>query len=76
VDETRMVGPSSLVRVRESGRAARTVRIRDWEAWTPDGIEADSPLGRALMGRHVGDEVEVRLADSLPVRRVKIEAIE
>lgn len=70
------VHAGSLVRIREAGRELRAVRIRDWEAWTHDGIEANSPLGRALMGRHEGDEVEVELAACLPTRRVTIEAIE
>ena len=36
------------------------------------GISADSPLGCALLGRHVGDVVDVALAG----RRVRFEVVE
>jgi transcription elongation GreA/GreB family factor len=66
----------SQVRFREASGERRTVRIRDDANWAHDMLDAGSPLGRALMGRGVGEEVEVHLAASLPTRRVTIEAIE
>lgn len=66
----------SQVRFREASGEWRTVQIRDDANWTYDMLAAESPLGRALMGHRVGEEVEVHLAASLPTRRVTIEAIE
>jgi transcription elongation GreA/GreB family factor len=63
------------VRIREVDGEAQTVEICD-RAPRPTSHHPASPVGRALMGRRVGDEVDVHLAGGLPVRRVRIEAIE
>lgn len=46
------------------------------ESWATDSLSADSPLGRALLGHRVGDEVEIALHAAIPTRRLTIEAIE
>jgi transcription elongation GreA/GreB family factor len=46
------------------------------ETWIKDSISGNSPIGAALLGRQVGEEVEVFLHASIPVRRVTIEAVE
>jgi transcription elongation GreA/GreB family factor len=76
--EVGTVRQGSRVRIREGNRDARTLQIRDdaAPAYVYDGLHPETPLGRALMGRHVGDEVEVVLHEALPVRRVTVESIE
>ena len=66
----------SRVRVRAANGEPETVHIRDESAPPAGSINPDSPLGSALMGHHIGDEVEVVLHELLPVRRLTIEAIE
>ncbi len=68
----------SRVRIRENDGESRIVPIRGDEpgSWATDSLSADSPLGAALLGRRAGDEVEVAMHASIPVRRVTIEAIE
>ena len=73
-----VVRPGSRVHISDNdGQVARSPdpkrRVRPWAT---DSLSADSPLGGALIGGHVGQEDEVVLHTSLPVRRVKIEAIE
>jgi transcription elongation GreA/GreB family factor len=81
-DETEREAPivraGSRVRIRESDGRERMILMRDddEEAWAWDSLSTNSPLGAALLGRHVGDEVEVDLHAVIPVRRVRIEAIE
>lgn len=70
------VRPGSRVRFREAGKEPTTVSIRSERAWTYDSIEPGSPLARALMDHKVGDEVELRLAEGVPTRRLIIESIE
>jgi transcription elongation GreA/GreB family factor len=73
-----IVRAGSRVRIRESDGRERLILMRDddAESWALDGLSTNSPLGAALLGRHVGEEVEVILHAVIPVRRVKIEAIE
>jgi transcription elongation GreA/GreB family factor len=52
------------------------MRCDDGESWAVDSLSTNSPLGLALMGRQVGDDIEVNLHAAIPVRRVKIEGIE
>jgi transcription elongation GreA/GreB family factor len=54
----------------------QTVTIFNPDIPTSTSIQADTALGKALMGRRVGDEVEVEMHPALPKRRVTIEAIE
>jgi transcription elongation GreA/GreB family factor len=75
-DDVPTVRQGSRVRIREAGGDARTIQMRDDTAPTHDSLHPESPLGRALMGHHPGDEVEVVLHEGLPVRRVTVEAIE
>jgi transcription elongation GreA/GreB family factor len=72
------VRPGSRVRIRDADGRERAILIRsqDPESWAVDSLALDSPLGAALLGRHAGDEVDVILHPSIPVRRVTIEAIE
>jgi transcription elongation GreA/GreB family factor len=76
--EAPIVRAGSRVHIRESDGRARVILMRsdDAEEWAVDSLSTNSPLGLALMGRHVGEEVEVNLHAVIPVRRVKIEAIE
>ena len=71
-----IVQVGSQVRIREANGEGRSLRIRDDANWSPGMLDPQSPLGKALIGRHVGEEVEVHLASSLPTRRVTIEALE
>jgi transcription elongation GreA/GreB family factor len=77
-DQEPVVRPGSRVRYRTAGGEHRVVSIRydEPESWAADSLSADSPLGRALLGRRAGDEVEVVLHAAIPTRRVTIEAIE
>jgi len=50
--------------------------MRDPDVHDPATIHPDSPLGRALLGSKVGDEVVVRLSPALPNRRLTIMAVE
>jgi transcription elongation GreA/GreB family factor len=76
--EEPIVRAGSRVRIRESDGQVRVILMRDDDAevWAWDSLSTNSPLGLALLGRHVGDEVEVNLHAVIPVRRVKIEGIE
>ena len=70
------VRQGSRVRIRDANGQENTVTIRDDTAPTYTSIHSDSPLGKALMGRRVGDQVAVRIARSLPERTVTILAID
>ena len=73
-----VVRPGSRVRYRTAGGEQRVVLIRseDPESWAVDSLSAGSPLGTALLGHRVGDEVDVVLHAAIPTRRVTIEAVE
>jgi transcription elongation GreA/GreB family factor len=44
----------------EDGRRRRILLVEDFEAsFNPLGVSVDSPLGRALLGRHVGERVSL-----------------
>jgi transcription elongation GreA/GreB family factor len=76
--EATVVRPGSRVHYRDNDGKARVVLIRseESESWPADSLSANSPIGAALMGGRVGQEIEVILHASIPVHRVKIEAIE
>jgi transcription elongation factor GreA len=62
-----------LVKVRDwdSGAVDEYLLIGDFDPPRPSAASAGSPVGRALLGRVVGDEVDVELPDGR-TRRLKI----
>jgi transcription elongation GreA/GreB family factor len=75
-DCDRTVQPGSRVRIRDASGHVQSVQIRAPGAWSFDAIQPNTPLGRAVIGNHVGDEVEVVMVEGILTRRVTIEAIE
>jgi len=67
----------SRVRIQEADGVERVLLVRDDdEGWAVDSIHVDTPLMRALLGHRAGDEVEVRLHEAVPVRKVTVLSIE
>jgi transcription elongation GreA/GreB family factor len=71
-----VVRPGCRVSYREADGKVQAVRIRIEGEPTQNGLHPDTPLGRALLGHRVGDQVEIDLHPVLPKRRLTIEAIE
>jgi transcription elongation factor GreA len=57
------IGVAVKVEDMSSGAVAEYVLIGDFEPPSPSAASASSPIGRALIGRAVGDDVEVELPD-------------
>lgn len=70
------IEPGSKVRVRDQRGHERVVTVRDESIHNPASVSTESPLGRALLGHHVGDEVSVVLARAIPARKFTITAID
>ena len=66
----------SRVSYREPDGGVRTIQIYDGLAPSYTTVRSDSPLGRAVMGRRVGDEVVIELHGDVPDRTVTIVDIE
>ena len=68
------IGTVVVVSDRDSGAVDEHVLIGGYEALTPNAASANSPIGRALMGRRAGDDVEVQLPRRR-TRRLRVAAV-
>jgi transcription elongation GreA/GreB family factor len=78
-DEDTTVHQGSRVRYRDGDGQERVVLLRDDDdpaMWVRDGVSTNTPLARAILGHRAGEEVEVVLHPPLPVRKVRILAVE
>ena len=73
--EPKVVRIGSRVTYREEGGRDAVARLRGGEQRQADDISANSPLGDALLGHKVGDEVVVSLTHVL-ARKVTIVRID
>jgi transcription elongation factor GreA len=69
-----VIGTLVVVRDVDSGLVDEHLLIGGYEALSPNAVSANSPVGRALMGRTAGDEVEVELPGHRK-RRLRVVAV-
>ena len=68
------IGTVVVVNDIDSGVVGEHLLIGGHEALTPNAASANSPVGRALIGRTAGDQVEVELPDHRK-RRLRVVAV-
>ena len=68
------IGNIVVVRDLDSGAVDERLLMGGYEALIPNAASANSPVGRALMGRRAGDEVEVQLPGRR-TRRLEVVAV-